>query len=136
ETIHKTKLKEAHKKVLSSSNIINTTNNNNLQQSLSDKSSSSTESSNENWSSLINKQITSTTLPHRGFWSVPPMNESDYLADDDNNDTQQFFNTIEDNNNNNTQPFNAIEDNNNNIQQYSGKKIIEVDDNNDTQQYS
>ncbi|CAG8783321.1 11397_t:CDS:2, partial [Racocetra fulgida] len=122
--------------VLSFSNMINTTNNNNFQQSLSDENSSSTESSDKNSSSLINKQTTSPTLPNRGFQSAPPMNESDYLADDDNNDTQQSFNIIEDNNNNNnTQPFNAIEDNNNN-QQDSDKKIIEVDNNNDIQQHS
>ncbi|CAG8777922.1 1511_t:CDS:2, partial [Gigaspora rosea] len=69
--------------VFSSSNIINTTNNN-FQQSLSDKSLSSTKLSNKSSSLLINKQTTSLNIR---FWSALPMNKSNYLADNDNNDT-------------------------------------------------
>ncbi|CAG8751964.1 20483_t:CDS:2 [Dentiscutata erythropus] len=49
-------------------------------------------------------------------------------ANDDDNNTQQYFNII------NTPSFNTIKDNN--TQQYSGENIIEVDDNNNTQQSS
>ncbi|CAG8641338.1 12236_t:CDS:2, partial [Dentiscutata erythropus] len=126
--------------VLSPSNTINTTNNNNFQQSLSDENSSSTESD-ESSSPLINKQTASITLPNREFRSAPPMNESDYLTDNDNNNTQWSFNTIKDSNNNNTiegsNNNNTIEDsNNNNTQQSSGENIIEVDDNNNIRQSS
>ncbi|CAG8744525.1 17845_t:CDS:2, partial [Cetraspora pellucida] len=125
--------------VLSPSNTINTTNNNNFQQSLSDENSSSTES--DKSSPLINKQTASITLPNRGFRSAPPMNKSDYLTDNDNNDTQWSFNTIKDSNNNSTiegsNNNNTIEDsNNNNTQQSSGENIIEVDNNNNIRQSS
>ncbi|CAG8703425.1 10053_t:CDS:2, partial [Cetraspora pellucida] len=125
--------------VLSPSNTINTTNNNNFQRSLLDENSSFTES--DKSSPLINKQTVFITLPNRGFRSALPMNESDYLTDNNNNDTQWSFNIIKDSNNNSTiegsNNNNTIKDsNNNNTQQSSSENIIEVDDNTNIRQSS
>ncbi|KAF0561681.1 hypothetical protein F8M41_021014 [Gigaspora margarita] len=70
---------------------------------------------------LTNKQTKSVTLPNREFWFALPMNESDFLAVEDNT-------------------YNTINIDNNDTQQNSGKNTIEADaieaDDNDTQQYS
>ncbi|CAG8483008.1 39079_t:CDS:2 [Gigaspora margarita] len=70
---------------------------------------------------LTNKQTTSVTLPNREFWFALPMNESDFVAVEDNT-------------------YNTINIDNNDTQQNSGKNTIKADaieaDDNDTQQYS
>ncbi|KAF0509228.1 hypothetical protein F8M41_018605 [Gigaspora margarita] len=131
ETIRKAKIKEAREKGISAppkcknitppknkkTSTTNANDNNDFQQSSSDESLSS-ESFAESSLLLTNKQTTSVTLSNREFWSAPPMNESDFLAD------------------NTQQPFNTIDIDDNDTQQNSGKNTIEADtikaDDNDT----
>ncbi|KAF0453429.1 hypothetical protein F8M41_001744 [Gigaspora margarita] len=91
--------------------------------------SSSSESFAESSLLLTNKQTTSVTLSNKEFRSAPPMNESDFLAIEDN--TQQPFNTIniddndtQQNSGKNTIKANTIEADDNDTQQYSGSQVI------------